>query len=111
MPPNDEMQRASRGQDGGPPLISVLDRQRIESMDGIERTLLSKDHQIRVDIFRRPSGTFGFRVYSWHVAPQPEGPHWCMRGGYSECVTGSAEDAEREARERVAGMADASVVM
>jgi hypothetical protein len=70
----------------------------------IERTLHSPDGQWRVDIFQRTSGTFGFCVYRWHVADEPEGPHWCMQSGYSESVTASADDAEREARSRLGGI-------
>ena len=75
-------------------------------MSVIERTLQSTDGQWRIDIFRRTNGTFGFRVFRWHLADEPEGPHWCLQGGYSESVTASADDAEREARSRVPSVAE-----
>ena len=73
------------------------------------RQLLSKDRQVRVEIHRRDNGTFGYRVFRWD-GEGPEGPHWCLLGGQAESFTASADDAEREARARVAGMADAVVV-
>jgi hypothetical protein len=77
-------------------------------MSDFHRRLESADRQWQVDIFRRSNGTFGFRVFRWHVAEEPEGPHWCLQGGYSESVTATADDAEREARARVPGLASSS---
>ena len=70
----------------------------------VDRTIVAADGQWRVDIIRRSNGTFGFQVFRWHDDDQREGPHWCFQGGYSACVTASADDAEREARSRVEGL-------
>ena len=79
-------------------------------MYDVHRTLLSRDQQVRVEVYRRTNGTFGFRVFNWHIG-ETEGPHWCMQGGHSESITASVDDAEREVRARVTGMADASAVV
>ena len=78
-------------------------------MPDVYRTLLSSDGRMRVEIFCRDDGTFGFRAFRWDVGDPEghEGPHWCMQGGHSESVTASADEMEREVRARVTGMADA----
>jgi hypothetical protein len=77
-------------------------------MSDVHRKLESADRQLQVDIFQRSNGTSGFRVFRWQVAEEPEGPHWCLQGGYSESVTATADDAEQEARARVPGFGNAS---
>jgi len=63
----------------------------------IEKTLTDTHGRRRVDLFRRPSGTFGFEELRW----LDEEHAWIPAGRYSESFSSSLKDAESEARERV----------
>ena len=69
-------------------------------MSDIVRVITSPDSRFKVEIFRRPGGTYGFRPYHWHDDDPDEPAHWCQQGQGSESVTASPDDAEREARLR-----------
>ncbi len=63
----------------------------------IEKTLPDSHGLRRVDLFRRPNGTYGFEELRWLDEEQA----WIPAGRYSESFTKSLEDAESEARARV----------
>lgn len=67
-------------------------------MSDIVREITSSDARLKVEIFRRLGGTYGFRAFHWHDDDPTEPPHWCHIGKLSESVTASPDEAEREAR-------------
>ena len=69
----------------------------------IERVINSRDGRRRVNIVRRPNGTFGFVSFQWL---EPEGI-WAPEGRYSECIVETADEAEAEARSRIAWLSAA----
>jgi hypothetical protein len=69
-------------------------------MSEIERTLLSSDGVWKVELFRRPDGTFGRRALCW----SKEHNRWLGVGQFSGGVTSSLDAAELEARAGVPQM-------
>jgi hypothetical protein len=72
-------------------------------LNEVVKTLMSADGQRRVQLLRRSNGTFGFTELEW----LPDEKAWTPCGNYSEAFCDSLERVEREARGRVAWLAEA----
>ena len=73
----------------------------------VVRRLFSPDRQWRGEVFRRPNGTFGFRVFKYHDE-ELVGPHWDLFSKHSEAVVPTPDDAERELRGRIPELTNAT---
>ncbi len=65
------------------------------------RTISEPSGARRVDVYRRPDGTFGFEELRYD---EDEGA-WLPFGRYSHAVIDTLENADREARARVSWLA------
>jgi hypothetical protein len=72
--------------------------------ESVVQVITSEDEQRRVEIFRRPNATYGFRELRWEAADNT----WLLVGRYSECLADSPDRAVLEARSRVAWLESAS---
>jgi hypothetical protein len=66
-------------------------------MRKVERTFWNKDGTRKVEIYRRPDGTFGFEELKYGQEEQS----WFPVGMYSFAVVDSLEHAIKEAESRV----------
>ena len=65
------------------------------------RTISASSGERRVEIYRRPDGTFGFEEWRYDESEQA----WLPFGRYSHAIIDTLENAEREARARVSWLA------
>ena len=63
------------------------------------KELISRHGTLKVHIFRRETGTFGFD--QWLFSDEPGEHCWVPHGRFSECVAPDAQTAEQEARDRI----------
>jgi hypothetical protein len=75
-------------------------------MAAIVKELVARDDKLKVQVFRRADGTFGFE--SLRFSEDPLEMSWIPHGRFSWCIAASAEVAEREARARVDWLRDAN---
>jgi hypothetical protein len=68
-------------------------------MKTVVKEFVSRDRTLKVHIFRRDSGTFGFD--QWKFSDEPRERCWIPFGRFSECIAPDAQTAEDEARQRV----------
>jgi hypothetical protein len=68
----------------------------------ILKTINDRSGTRQVKIYQRADGTFGFEEWRFSVEEQ----RWYPLGRYSPAVIDTLENAEREARSRVAWLAD-----
>ena len=68
-------------------------------MKTVVKELTSRDGTLKVQIFRRDAGTFGFD--QWRFSDEPREHCWIPFGHFSECVAPDPQTAEQEARDRV----------
>jgi hypothetical protein len=78
-------------------LRALLDNIERYDVRPVLKILRDSDGRRRVDIFRRPNGTFGFEELRWFAEEQA----WVPVGRYSESFNPSLDQAESEARHRV----------
>jgi len=70
----------------------------------IVKTIHDRSGSRRVEIYKRPDGTFGFEEWRFGIEEQC----WRPFGFYSYAVIDTVETAEREARSRVGWLANES---
>jgi hypothetical protein len=68
-------------------------------MKTVVKEMTSSDGTLKVQIFRRDAGTFGFD--QWRFSDEPRELCWIPFGRFSECVAPDQQTAEQEARDRV----------
>jgi hypothetical protein len=68
-------------------------------MKTVVKELRSRDGRLKVHIFRRDAGTFGFD--QWRFSDEPREHCWIPFGRFSECVAPDQRTAEQEARDRI----------
>ena len=69
----------------------------------VVKEILDAGGKRKVEIFRRPDGSFGFSA--WVFSEDPLELNWFPSGRYSECYAPDAGTAESEARGRVEWLA------
>jgi len=69
-------------------------------MTALVKELVSSDGLHKVEIYRRNDDTFGFEEFQF--SKHPDEMCWIVCYQDSYCIVASVEDAEREARGRVA---------
>jgi hypothetical protein len=68
-------------------------------MKTVVKELVSRDGTLKIRIYRREAGTFGFD--QWLFSDEPREHCWIPHGRFSECVAPDEQTAEHEARDRV----------
>jgi hypothetical protein len=66
------------------------------------KTITNREGTRKVEIFRRPNGTFGFEELKWWDAPENS---WTPTGRYSIAVIDTFDRAIEEAKGRVSWLA------
>jgi hypothetical protein len=68
-------------------------------MKTVVKELVSRDRTLKVQIYRREAGTFGFE--QWRFSDDPCEHRWIPYGRFPECIAPDEQTAEHEARDRV----------
>ena len=68
-------------------------------MNTVVKEILSRDGKLKVQIFRREHGSFGFS--QWRFSDEQGEESWIPHGRFSECMAPDEGTAEQEARARV----------